>query len=85
MEVSWKNLKGSRLWSVPLPLNLNFYCWYLNFLKPNRLVFQVSSIYGPYSSDPFDRLIIAQAASDDLVIMTKDDNFSKYPVQLMWN
>ena len=35
--------------------------------------------------DPFDRLIIAQAASDNLIIMTKDKNFSKYPVQLMWN
>jgi PIN domain nuclease of toxin-antitoxin system len=38
-----------------------------------------------FHSDPFDRLIIAQAASDDLVVMTRDNNFSKYPVQLMWN
>ena len=38
-----------------------------------------------FHSDPFDRLIIAQAASDDLVILTRDNNFSKYPVQLMWN
>jgi hypothetical protein len=38
-----------------------------------------------FHSDPFDRLIIAQAASDDLVIMTRDNNFSNYPVQLMWN
>lgn len=38
-----------------------------------------------FHSDPFDRLIIAQAASDNLIVMTRDKNFSKYPVQLMWN
>ena len=37
-----------------------------------------------HHSDPFDRLIIAQAASDSLVIMTRDKNFSKYPVTLLW-
>jgi PIN domain nuclease of toxin-antitoxin system len=38
-----------------------------------------------FHSDPFDRLIIAKAASDNLIVMTRDKNFSKYPVQLMWN
>lgn len=38
-----------------------------------------------FHSDPFDRLIITQAASDNLIVMTRDKNFSKYPVQLMWN
>jgi len=34
--------------------------------------------------DPFDRLIIAQGASEKLLILTKDENFKKYRVKTMW-
>lgn len=34
--------------------------------------------------DPFDRLIIAQGISEDAIVITKDENFSLYPVQLLW-
>jgi len=38
----------------------------------------------PHHQDPFDRLLIAQARSEDMVVMTADRLFSKYPVQTLW-
>jgi PIN domain nuclease of toxin-antitoxin system len=34
--------------------------------------------------DPFDRLIIAQAMVEDIVLISADSVFSLYPVQIMW-
>ncbi|MBN9034564.1 MAG: type II toxin-antitoxin system VapC family toxin [Rhizobiales bacterium] len=32
--------------------------------------------------DPFDRMLIAQARAEDLIIVTLDDQFARYAVQL---
>ena len=37
-----------------------------------------------YHKDPFDRIIIAQAKDEKMVIITKDENFSKYEVGIIW-
>lgn len=37
-----------------------------------------------HHGDPFDRLLISQARVEDLIMVTKDDNISKYPVDLLW-
>lgn len=34
--------------------------------------------------DPFDRLLIAQALADDMVLLTKDDKIGKYGVSVLW-
>jgi PIN domain nuclease of toxin-antitoxin system len=34
--------------------------------------------------DPFDRLLIAQAITEQLKIITKDDLMSKYDVETFW-
>ena len=34
--------------------------------------------------DPFDRLLIAQAVANDLVILSKDRVFSKYEAKVKW-
>jgi len=34
--------------------------------------------------DPFDRMLITQAKVENLVIITKDQNFSKYDVDVLW-
>ncbi len=34
--------------------------------------------------DPFDRLMIAQAILENLVILTSDRFFKKYPVEIVW-
>ncbi len=38
----------------------------------------------PHHSDPFDRLLAAQAASEALPILTSDQKFQGYPVKLIW-
>jgi len=37
-----------------------------------------------YHSDPFDRLIIAQARTEGLSIISADRHFQSYPVKVIW-
>jgi len=38
-----------------------------------------------YHGDPFDRLIIAQALVENFIVISKDNNFTKYErLQLIW-
>ena len=37
-----------------------------------------------HHKDPFDRMIIAQAELEDLVVMTPDEAFRPYGVPLLW-
>jgi PIN domain nuclease of toxin-antitoxin system len=34
--------------------------------------------------DPFDRLLIAQSISEGLPILSRDTEFAKYPVKVIW-
>lgn len=38
-----------------------------------------------HHKDPFDRLMIAQAIHEELVLITKDQTFSAYNVQVEWS
>lgn len=38
----------------------------------------------PIHKDPFDRLIVAQAQAENLVVVTKDSNIAKYTVETFW-
>jgi PIN domain nuclease of toxin-antitoxin system len=38
----------------------------------------------PHHKDPFDRLLIAQARSERMTLMTADRECTKYPVQILW-
>lgn len=35
--------------------------------------------------DPFDRLLIAQALAEDLVLITKDEALAAYEIQTLWD
>lgn len=37
-----------------------------------------------YHRDPFDRMLIAQAQVEGLVLLTADHNLEKYPVKTFW-
>jgi len=43
-------------------------------------VTQLEFIHG----DPFDRILVAQAMVDHLVIISRDNNINKYPVEVLW-
>lgn len=34
--------------------------------------------------DPFDRIIIAQAITEKMQVISSDDSFGQYPVQWLW-
>ncbi len=38
----------------------------------------------PHHKDPFDRLLIAQAITEDAMLLSNDPFFSKYPVKVVW-
>jgi PIN domain nuclease of toxin-antitoxin system len=37
-----------------------------------------------HHQDPFDRLIIAQAITEEMTVLTADRAFRKYPVDVVW-
>lgn len=37
-----------------------------------------------YHRDPFDRMLIAQGIEENYTIVTKDKEFSQYPVKTLW-
>ncbi len=37
-----------------------------------------------HHTDPFDRLLIAQAQAEQMVVLTADRIFRKYPVAIVW-
>jgi PIN domain nuclease of toxin-antitoxin system len=37
-----------------------------------------------HHKDPFDRLLIAQARSENAVLLSKDKAFAKYQIDLVW-
>lgn len=37
-----------------------------------------------YHRDPFDRMLVAQARVEGLVLLTADHNVEKYPVETIW-
>jgi PIN domain nuclease of toxin-antitoxin system len=42
------------------------------------------SILSHHHKDPFDRLLIAQAISENLTIISADRHFDAYPVNVIW-
>jgi len=35
--------------------------------------------------DPFDRLLVAQAICEGLVVVTRDPEIARYPVEMLWD
>jgi PIN domain nuclease of toxin-antitoxin system len=38
----------------------------------------------PHHRDPFDRLLVAQAQLEDMILVTSDRILEKYPVEILW-
>ena len=37
-----------------------------------------------HHADPFDRMLLAQAAEEDLIVITHDRKFEPYPARILW-
>lgn len=38
----------------------------------------------PLHKDPFDRLLVAQAKSEDMILLSRDPLLAAYPIQVEW-
>ena len=53
-------------------------------LSVEREYLQLISQFPDYHKDPFDRLIVATAISENMTIITADENIHKYNVPCLW-
>jgi len=60
----------ARFWNVKKDINIQEIILYRNLPL--------------YHRDPFDRMLIAQAQAENLTIITKDQNFSEYDIEILW-
>ena len=67
-QLVWHSLKENRL--IPLPVT-------------HEQTWLVSDLVA-HHSDPFDRLLIAQAIREELVLITADAQIRPYPVSIQW-
>lgn len=56
----------------------------LNLIDPSASEMINSTLLPPHHKDPFDRLLVAQANSRNLILITKDRAIQAYEVDWMW-
>ena len=56
----------------------------IRLIEPSVSEMINSTLLPDYHKDPFDRLLIAQANQNSLLIVTKDSNIDKYDVETFW-
>lgn len=93
-----KYLSISSLWEIAIKESLNKlvltkpYETLIGYITANNIVLlpvafnhllQLKKL-PHHHKDPFDRLIIAQAITEDMTILSKDQQFSSYPVDVIW-
>ena len=82
IKVSLGKLTLSAEWQLTIPAELtrNGIQWLPVFPRHIHTLASLPWIH----RDPFDRLLIAQAQTDDLAIVTRDSDFSAYGVKTVW-
>ena len=54
------------------------------FLSISKTHFYATQKLELHHNDPFDRLMIAQAITENLEIISSDEIFDKYPIKRLW-
>ena len=85
-EMQIKIMSGK--WDVGGPLHVVIEDW-LAALDAQILPLEVRHIstlasLERHHGDPFDRILVAQAVSDGLTILTSDATFRSYPTRVIW-
>lgn len=77
---AWEMLVKSQLGKLPLPAPAG------TFIQEQRQLHRIESmpLAEDAHSDPFNRMLVCQAISNGLVILTPDLKVSQYPVQTVW-
>lgn len=93
-----KSVSIASIWEIAIKISLDKFKFEQGFKKFLNLIdengFEIIPISFDHAltvstlkfnhRDPFDRLIIAQAMTDNATIITKDNQIEKYDVKTMW-
>lgn len=87
---AWEIIVKNKIGKLPLPLPAD------QFVHQWRTCHQIASLpldedsvlqlagLPEYHKDPFDRIIICQAISNKMLILSPDSHISQYPVEIDW-
>lgn len=81
-EVAIKEAKGQLRLPAPLDQALDHY-GFIRLAVDFRHVEALRAL-PPHHADPFDRMLVAQARVEGLVLVTADRDFEKYDVPVVW-
>ena len=56
----------------------------IQLIRPSSSEMIDSTLLPDHHKDPFDRLLIAQAIQNDLILVTQDQRIQKYDVRHIW-
>jgi PIN domain nuclease of toxin-antitoxin system len=56
----------------------------VTFLPIDRSLILAAACLPHHHSDPFDRMVIAQAIAHDVPVLQRDGEFYKYPITAIW-
>lgn len=56
----------------------------LRLLNPSATEMITSVLLPEHHKDPFDRILIAQAQANNLILLTRDGHIEKYDVEIFW-
>ena len=85
----WEMAVKCSIGKLVIPDPLTIVPAWVELLKIQVLAFEQSHAYATYGlpmlhKDPFDRMLIAQAMVEDLVLVTNDENIHRYDVRWTW-
>jgi PIN domain nuclease of toxin-antitoxin system len=86
----WEILVKHQLGKLPLPSDADNFIrqqcekHFVDYLAlDEKSVFQLSRLPS-YHRDPFDKMLVCQAITHDLIILTSDSMITQYPVTTLW-
>lgn len=97
-QINSKFISIATIWGIAIKISLGKFEFKQGFMNFIDLIYENGFEIIPISiehtlkvstlefihRDPFDRLIIAQAITDNLTIITKDEHIEKYEVKTVW-
>ena len=86
------------LWEVAIKVSVgkmeikpSYAAWLHEIINQHFIVLEINNAHletyadlPVHHRDPFDRLLIAQAITEDLTLLSRDAHFAAYPVRVQW-